>query len=213
MAIEPEKPAMGTEETQDDSAINPADQSPEGLRAALVKLQVEKDRTADALKRANDEAKRHRLRKEELERIEAERNEAKLSDEERSRQAQEERERKVRETETEVSKLRDENLRLRLDAVILGEAQKKGFRYPELVPGTVDRDLIIVGEDGQIEGADKAVERLARQYPDLLNAGVNKGMPQSMRTHSPGGGGVSRANRAIDPYEQELNEMGRGGRM
>src|SRR6185436_13407009 len=103
------------------------------------------------------------------------------------------------------SRLRDENLRLRLDAVILAEAQKKGFRYPELVPGTVDRNTILVDEDGRIEGADKAVERLARQYPDLLNAGVNKGSAQAMRTHAPGGGaaGAGRGGRAIDPYEQE----------
>lgn len=184
-------------------------ETPDALKEALRK---ERERTK-ALDKANKDRER---RLQELEEKEREREAATLSDAEKRKRDQEQAVQKARDAESRAAKAEAENLRLRIDHAVYIEAADKGFEYPQDVAKLIDRDRIDVdAETGRIDpkSVKETVERLAKDRPGLLKARSGGGTPPRDVTRRTGGEPPARDNRNINPYEQELLEMGGGGRM
>jgi hypothetical protein len=222
MASENDRPAMGEAEDARNAARNAQgddatrdEMSPEELKAEVERIRAEKEQTAAALKKANEEAKKSRLRLADLERAEEERSQAKLTDEERARRANAEREQKFREAEDRATRVEALLQSERVDRAVERHAIEAGFLYPSDVPKLIDRDRITIDDDGRPAGIKEAVDRLAKDRPGLLGASRGGGSPQAMRARLANGteAAARTIQRNVDPYEQELLEMGRGGRM
>ncbi|MFD4596728.1 phage scaffolding protein [Streptomyces sp. NPDC058464] len=108
-------------------------------------------RTTAALKKSNEDGKRHRLRNKELE--DAAR--ANETDHEKAlREAREEGEKRFREP------MKKSGVR-----AALAEA---GFTAPDRLMKLIDWDAITVDEDGDLIGAEAEVDRVKAEYPELL---------------------------------------------
>ncbi|MEV6014731.1 hypothetical protein [Streptomyces sp. NPDC051997] len=113
--------------------------------------QSEWARTQAALKKANEDAKRHRLRNKELEdKVRGDETEH----EKALREAREEGERRFREP------MKKSGVR-----AALAEA---GFSAPDRLLKLVDWDAISVDDDGDLVGVEAEVDRVKADYPELL---------------------------------------------
>lgn len=214
MATETEKPAMGEENPAETPASEVVEMTADEYRAELAKIKAEKDRTAAALTKANKEAADRRRRLDELETAEAERTNAKLSEDERSKRANAEREQRAKDSESRAAKAEAALLSERVDRAVEREAAEVEFLYPGDAPKLIDRDRVEIDPDtGKITGVKEAVAALIKQRPALVHARAGGGSPAAMRTRQGGNGEPVHRGRQIDPYEQELDDMGRGGRM
>jgi hypothetical protein len=134
-------------------------------------------RTQAALKKANDDAKRHRLRNKELE--------------EKARGDETEHEKALREAREEgEKKFRTPLVRTAVRGALVEagalafleeekdpkseEAQKKASARMSRLMKLVDFDALDVDEDGSVSGLEAAVAELTRDLPDLFAAPVRK---------------------------------------
>jgi hypothetical protein len=181
-------------------------------------VKAELDRTRDALKKANREAAERRRRLEELEQAEADRKRDQMSEAERIKADRAEADRRAREAEDRAKRAEAALLSERINSAVERAAMEAGFEYPQDVPKLIDRDRIVVDDEtGQIEikTVRDAVERLAKDRPGLVNARRGGGTPvRETQPRRPTGEFAARSvGRNNDPYDQELREMGFGGRM
>jgi hypothetical protein len=108
-------------------------------------------RTQAALKKANDDAKRHRLRNKELE--------------EKARGDETEHEKALREAREEGEKRFREPMKRAGVRAALAEA---GFTSPERMMKLVDWDAVSVDDEGELLGIEAEVDRVKGEYPELL---------------------------------------------
>jgi hypothetical protein len=134
-------------------------------------------RTQAALKKANDDAKRHRLRNKELE--------------DKARGDETEHEKALREAREEGEKRYRQPLVRTAARSALVEAGALAFLQDEKEPDSdaarekgesrlsrllklVDMDGLDVGDDGSVSGLDAAIDDLRRDYPELFSAPARK---------------------------------------
>jgi hypothetical protein len=178
MPIEnPEAPVMGAEGNK--PAVKPAPEPTiEELREQLDVERAEKERLKVANKKVSDEDSRKRRRLEELEKADEERQSANLGEVEKLKRAEAtalHRAEAAEKRAEESAKIADAE---RMDREVERCAQKLNFKYPHIVPSLVDRRSITVDEDtGRLLGVKEAVDRIAKEMPDLLNAGRAGGTP------------------------------------
>lgn len=123
-------------------------------------------RTQAALKKANDEAKKHRLRNRELE----DQGRADESDHEKAlREAREEGEKRFREPMKR--------------AGVKAALAEAGFGSPDRLLKLVDWDAVTVDDDGDLSGVDSEVDRMKAEYPELLPQ--DKPKPKARPTGAP----------------------------
>ena len=128
--------------------------------------QSEWERTQAALKKANDEAKKHRLRNRELE----EQTRTNETDHDKAvREAREEGERRFREP------MKKAGVR-----AALAEA---GFASPDRLLKLVDWDAVSVDDEGDVIGVESEVDRIKADYPELLPQ--DKPKPKARPTGAP----------------------------
>lgn len=212
-----------TTETETDAAneahaAEAVEMTAEELKAELQRTRDEQKRTADALKKVNEEAKNSRLKLKDYERDEEKKRQAELPELERLK-ADAQREAEDRATaQRERDEARREVVAIRLDRMIEREAAGRDsagqeFLNPELVPRLIERARIKFDEEGQpVESSVKdAVARLAKDYPNLVRARGGGGSPAAMRTRQASGDGQGRAFSQIDPFEQDMASLGRVG--
>jgi hypothetical protein len=108
-------------------------------------------RTQAALKKANDDAKRHRLRNKELE--------------EKARGDETEHEKALREAREEGERRFREPMKKSGVRAALAEA---GFTSPDRLMKLIDWDAISVDDDGDLLGVEAEVDRVKSDYPELL---------------------------------------------
>ncbi|MFI6854492.1 hypothetical protein [Streptomyces sp. NPDC050416] len=138
-------------------------------------------RTQAALKKANDDAKRHRLRNKELE----EKARGDETEHEKAlREAREEGERRFRAPLVRTAArsalieagalafLQDEK-----DPESAGAREKGESRIKRLLK-LVDTDSLDVDDDGSVSGLDAAIDELRRDYPELFAAQARKVKPR-----------------------------------
>jgi hypothetical protein len=113
--------------------------------------QTEWARTQAALKKANDDAKRHRLRNKELE--------------DAARTGETEHEKALREAREEGEKRFREPMKRAAVRAALAEA---GFQNPDRLVKLIDWDAISVDDDGDAIGVEAEVDRVKSDYPELL---------------------------------------------
>ncbi|MDX3230623.1 phage scaffolding protein [Streptomyces sp. ME19-01-6] len=111
-------------------------------------------RTQAALKKANDDGKRHRLRNKELE--------------EKARAGETEHEKALREAREEGAKPFRTRLVKAAARVALSEAGVSGAT--DRVLRLVDMEALSVDDDGDIVGLDAEVERVKSEYPEFFQA-------------------------------------------
>jgi hypothetical protein len=104
-----------------------------------------------ALKKANEDAKRHRLRNRELE--------------EKDRENETEHEKALREAREEGEKRYREPMKRSGVRAALAEA---GFGSPDRLMKLIDWDAVSVDDDGDLVGAEAEVDRLKSEYPEFL---------------------------------------------
>jgi hypothetical protein len=108
-------------------------------------------RTQAALKKANDDAKRHRLRNKELE--------------EKARGDETEHEKALREAREEGEKRFREPMKKAGVRAALAEA---GFAAPDRLLKLIDWDAVSVDDEGDLLGVEAEVDRIKGDYPELL---------------------------------------------
>lgn len=108
-------------------------------------------RTQVALKKANEDAKRHRLRNKELE--------------DKARGDETEHEKALREAREEGEKRFREPMKKSGVRAALAEA---GFSAPDRLMKLIDWDAISVDDEGDLIGAEAEVDRVKGEYPELL---------------------------------------------
>lgn len=108
-------------------------------------------RTQAALKKANDDGKRHRLRNKELE--------------DAARAGETEHEKALREAREEGEKRFREPMKRSGVRAALAEA---GFAAPDRLMKLIDWDAITVDDEGDLVGAEAEVDRVKSEYPELL---------------------------------------------
>lgn len=167
-----EAPAAEPEDEQ------PADAVPQPVDAPKPKPPAKKEaewkppseaewkRTQAALKKANDDGKRHRLRNKELE--------------DAAREGETEHEKALREAREEGEKRFREPMKKSGVRAALAEA---GFTSPERIMKLIDWDAITVDDDGELVGAEAEVDRVKADYPELLPQ--EKPKPKARPTGAP----------------------------
>lgn len=123
-------------------------------------------RTQAALKKANDDAKRHRLRNRELE--------------EKARGDETEHERALRKAREEGEKRFREPMKKAGVRAALAEA---GFSAPDRLMKLIDWDAVTVDDDGDLIGVEAEVDRVKSEYPELLPQ--DKPKPKARPTGAP----------------------------
>lgn len=118
-------------------------------------------RTQAALKKANDDAKRHRLRNKELE--------------DKARGDETEHEKQLREAREEGEKRFREPMKRSGVKAALVEA---GFTSPDRLMKLVDWDAVTVDDDGELLGIEAEVDRVKGEYPELLQQDKPKMKPR-----------------------------------
>jgi hypothetical protein len=108
-------------------------------------------RTQAALKKANDDAKRHRLRNKELE--------------DKARGDETEHEKQLREAREEGEKRFREPMKKAGVRAALAEA---GFATPDRLLKLIDWDAVSVDDEGDLIGVEAEVDRIKGDYPELL---------------------------------------------
>ncbi|WP_393075255.1 phage scaffolding protein [Streptomyces sp. LN704] len=148
--------------------------------------QSEWARTQAALKKANDDAKRHRLRNKELE--------------DKARGDETEHEKALREAREEGEKKYREPMKKSGVRAALAEA---GFASPDRLMKLIDWDAISVDDDGDLIGAEAEVDRVKGEYPELLPQAAPKlkarptGAPKSAAVDKPKSTAEQHANRIL----------------
>ena len=123
-------------------------------------------RTQAALKKANEDAKRHRLRNKELE--------------DKARGDETEHEKALREAREEGEKKFREPMKKTAMRAALLEA---GFTSPERLYKLVDWDAVSVDDEGDAIGVEAEVDRVKAEYPELLPQ--EKPKPKARPTGAP----------------------------
>jgi hypothetical protein len=167
---------------------------------SVEELKAEKARMAKALKDANDEARKKRLKLEEYERAEEERKAAGLSETEKVKNRLAAAERKAQEAEAKAQKAEARLRQNAIDAAVERAAREADFLYPELVPRQIDAGLVEIDEEtGKVTGAREAVARLIKLYPDLVKSRAGGGTPpRDNPQRRPGAGGGGRDDARPD---------------
>lgn len=123
-------------------------------------------RTQAALRKANEDAKRHRLRNKELE--------------EKARGDETEHEKALREAREEGEKRFREPMKKAGVRAALAEA---GFMAPDRLMKLIDWDAVSVDDDGDLVGVETEVDRVKNEYPELLPQ--EKPKPKARPTGAP----------------------------
>lgn len=125
-------------------------------------------RTQAALKKANEDAKRHRLRNKELE--------------DKARGDETEHEKALREAREEGERRFREPMKRAGVRAALAEA---GFATPDRFLKLVDWDAVSVDDDGDVIGVEAEVDRIKADYPELLPQDKPKPKPKPNGTPKP----------------------------
>lgn len=123
-------------------------------------------RTQAALKKANEDAKRHRLRNKELE--------------DKARGDETEHEKQLREAREEGERRFREPMKKAGVRAALAEA---GFASPDRLLKLIDWDAVSVDDDGELLGVEAEVDRVKSDYPELLPQ--EKPKPKARPTGAP----------------------------
>lgn len=125
-------------------------------------------RTQAALKKANDDAKRHRIRNKELE----DQGRANESDHEKAlRLAREEGEARFREPMKK--------------AGVKTALIEAGFASPDRLMKLIDWDAVTVDDDGDLSGVDSEMGRMKAEYPEFLHQDQPKPKPRPNGANKP----------------------------
>lgn len=166
-------------------------------------------RTQAALKKSNDDGKRHRLRNKELE--------------DAARDGETEHEKALREAREEGEKVyRTPLVRTAVRGALVEagalafleeekdprseEAQKKAESRMARLMKLVDFDALDIDEDGSVSGLESAVAELARDLPDLFAAPVRK--PKARPTGAPKPAAVEKPKSTAELHAARI--LGRG---
>lgn len=121
----------------------------------------------DALERERAERKRMEQELQKLKQKEKEREEAELSELEKAQKRAEELEQKYQQREQEMANLTKQN-------ALRDAAAKHGLLNPGRTLRMVDDGEVVIGEDGNVHGAEKAVLDLREEMPQLFGEGGPK---------------------------------------
>lgn len=146
-------------------------------------------RTQAALKKANDDAKRHRLRNKELE--------------DKARGDETEHEKALREAREEGEKRFREPMKKSGVRAALAEA---GFTSPDRLMKLIDWDAISVDDEGGLLGVEAEVDRVKSDYPELLPQERPK--PKPRPTGAPRPAAVEKPKSTAELHAARL--LGRG---
>lgn len=127
---------------------------------------AEWERTQAALKKANDDAKRHRLRNKELE------------DQGRANETEHEKALRLAREEGE-ARFREPMKRSGVKAALI----EAGFASPDRLMKLVDWDALTVDDDGDLIGVEAETARLRTEYPEFVQ--VDKPKPKAKPTAAP----------------------------
>lgn len=146
-------------------------------------------RTQAALKKANDDAKRHRLRNKELE--------------DKVRGDETEHEKALREAREEGEKRFREPMKRAGVRAALAEA---GFSAPDRLMKLIDWDAVSVDDEGELLGIEAEVDRVKADYPELLPQ--EKPRPKPRPTGAPRPAAVEKPKSTAEQHAARL--LGRG---
>lgn len=187
----------------------------------VARLKAENERLKKAQQETNRKAAADRKFREDIEREREEKKAAQMTEAERLRKELEESRKARLEAEAALRSEQTAKRDLGIANEIEREATRVGFIYPEDVPDMLRKrgrfDDFVNAETDEIDRKriKESVERLAKDREGLLTARRGGGTPtrEQSRRFDPGPNQSRQFTKQIDPYEQELNEMGRGGRM
>jgi regulator of replication initiation timing len=178
----------------------------EELKSRLIKA-------VDHNQKLSRENAERRKRLDEIEETETKQREALLTEQDKAQRRLTKLEDENRTKDAAVASLQNELANTLIDHEIEREALRLSFANPEHAPRLVDRDKIEFDpETRKVTGAKAALEKFLKDYPDYAGSAARGGTGPS-RAPANGSGARSPSKKAIDPYEQELAELGRGGRM
>ena len=148
-------------ENEQGAEIEPNQQQAGEESATLESVQAELEETRKALKSANRESAQRRLKLEELEKAEADRQEAELSEMEKLQK-------KLSDQQAELERVQREARQERVKAAVIAEANKLDFQDPEDAYRLIDLSTVEVEGDGKVEGVTELLKALAEQKPYMI---------------------------------------------
>jgi hypothetical protein len=147
--------------------------------------QSEWARTQAALKKANDDAKRHRLRNKELE--------------DKARGDETEHEKALREAREEGEKRFREPMKRSGMRAALAEA---GFASPDRLMKLIDWDAVSVDDEGELLGVEAEVNRVKADYPEFLPQAAPK--PKARPTGAPRPAAVEKPKSTAEQHAARI---------
>jgi hypothetical protein len=139
----------------------PKDEPKPGDDDYTAPSKTEWERTQAALKKANDDAKRHRLRNKELE------------DQGRANETEHEKALRIAREEGE-ARFREPMKKSGVKAALI----EAGFASPDRLMKLVDWDAVSVDDDGDLLGVEAEMGRMKTEYPEFLQADKPKPKPK-----------------------------------
>jgi hypothetical protein len=175
-------------------------------------LQLELEKTRKALKAANLDAEKNRIKAKKLAEIEAAeeaKKTEKLGEDEKLRKRLAQLEAEARDAKVQQEVAAQELHRVKLGQAIESEARKQNFARPELVAKLVDRDMVEYDEEAKkFAGVVDAVKAVAKEYPELLGEGIRRGggTPSGTGAPHPRQTGAGSNTDPIPALQQSLRE-------
>jgi len=202
---EPPKPPVRTPDPKK-PAPPPRDEDlptdPEEMKEYVSRIKKQ----LSVVQRENNERKR---RQDDIDRQEEERKNATLGESERLKKEAKDAANKATEAERRATAAEERLVKEQIDAAVEREAVKLGFEYPDITPQLIDRTRVEKDEEtGKITGVKEALERLAKERPNLVAASPRGGTPPREGPRRTGDRD-QRGKGESNPFEDELRRTGK----
>lgn len=173
--------AMSTTQTDERSESTTQTPSADDLAKEIEQLRT-------ALKKANNDAKAHRLKADELDKLKAETEASKLSETEKLQK-------QVQALQTEKQQAIQSAQEVRTNAAIQVEAMQQGLD-PKLASKLIERSELELDEQGNPTNVSELLKSLIKQYPNLAG-----------KQQAPTSGGATNPARSSTSGATQINEQ------
>jgi uncharacterized protein YaiL (DUF2058 family) len=164
-----EQVAKPQAETATDTVLDSADKTQAQAQTVTVDdLQGQIDAMQKALKKANKEAEDRRIKLEAIDKEKAEAEKAKLSEADKLKLAKDEAEQKAKDA---IAKANERLIKAEV------KANSLNFIDADAAYALVDKSMITVDDNGDVQGVSEALAKLATEKPGLLKSKTNPNLP------------------------------------
>lgn len=158
----------------------------EWLQKILSNAVYDKDGMLDVeatMKKVNEEASKHIVPKEQYNSKvkELETANTTISDLKKNNKDNSELQETIKTHEATIKTMKEEHEKemrgIRIDSAISKAMTANKAKYPELLSGKIDREKLVIGEDGKVSGLDEQLKGLKETYKDMFTQNIGGKTP------------------------------------